>query len=267
MRKIKKKGDKNVNLNKINLNKINKILIALIFAVYIFIGICIHVNKPQYGETFINLDYDLNDLKNNVISTLKKYNQPVEPVKEEEEIPVYEEDTGVEDESYIIEQERLKHNRMDKYMIKGQTGNLKFVTKGEWDIDKIQFKIMSVHGGHLDVHKTDSTIYNFELEDFKVKFTYKRSTILGKISINNKEHFYLKKYKRSLNFYDEYNNRVSHGTYFKSQPKDENMIHFYKLIFDATYSKYKQIFLTIYLLYLQILKNENYSDIQVVDTD
>ena len=257
MRKIKKINNKNLNLD-----TINNVLIAFIFAVYLCVGIHIHVNKPRYGETFINLDYDLNEIKNNVVRTLKKYNEPQEKVSEKEDIPVYEENVDVEDESYIIEQMRVKDNRMDNYKIKGQSGDLKFITKGKWDIDTIQFKIISVHGGYLNINKKGSNIYHFELEDFKVKFIYKRSLILGKISINEKIHFYLKKYKRSINFYDEFNNRVSNGTFFKSEVQNDNIIYFYKLIFFSSHSQYKQIFLTVYLLYLQIVKNENFGFIQ-----
>jgi hypothetical protein len=256
MRKIKKKN-KNVDLE-----LINKILIAVFLGIYVFIGICIQMNRPNYGETFINLDYDLNDIKNNLIYTYKKYNQynQSETPIEKEDPPVYEENLGIDDESYIIEQERIKNNRMDKYKIKGQNGNLKFITKGKWDINKLDLKFISVHGGYVDIHKSDSNVYNFELEDYKVHFISKQSEIIGKISINSTENFYLKKYNRSINFYDEFNNRISHGTYFKSEPnvKNENMTHFYKLIFDTKYANYKQIYLIVYLLYLQIHKNENY---------
>ena len=155
----------------------------------------------------------------------------------------------------VIDGAFISKRLMDNYKIKGQSGDLKFITKGKWDIDTIQFKIISVHGGYLNINKKGSNIYHFELEDFKVKFIYKRSLILGKISINEKIHFYLKKYKRSINFYDEFNNRVSNGTFFKSEVQNDNIIYFYKLIFDSSHSQYKQIFLTVYLLYLQIVKN------------
>tara|TARA_B100000963_G_C22618069_1_gene668434 strand:+ start:1034 stop:1870 length:837 start_codon:yes stop_codon:yes gene_type:complete len=249
MRKIKKKMNKIINLD-----KINKTLILIIFAFYVFIGVYIQISRPQYNETFINLDYDITDIKSNLINTLKRYRTKSNTVSEEVEEQIYEEDNDYEDESYIIEQIRSNEKKMDNYYIRAPNRNLKFITSGVWEINKKYLKIISIHGGQLVISQIDNNMYKFELEDYKVKIIYKKKNIIAKIEINNKDNFYLKKYNRNINFYDEYNNRVADGKYFKSEPKDEKMINFYKLIFDKKYNNYKQIFLITYILYLQMSK-------------
>ena len=249
MRKIKKKMNKIINLD-----KINKTLILIIFAFYVFIGVYIQISRPQYNETFINLDYDITDIKSNLINTLKRYRTKSNTVSEEVEEQIYEEDNDNEDESYIIEQIRANNKKMDNYYIRARNRNLKFITSGVWEINKKYLKIISIHGGQLVISQIDNNMYKFELEDYKVKIIYKKKDIIAKIEINNKDNFYLKKYNRNINFYDEYNNRVADGKYFKSEPKDEKMINFYKLIFDTKYNNYKQIFLIKYILYLQMSK-------------
>jgi hypothetical protein len=251
MRKIKKKEPE-----KDKLVLINKIIIAVIFAVYVFIGICIHINRPGYYENYINLDMDFNDIKNKFMLTLKK--ATLDEKVDDEEVAVYEENYNDNDEQYIIEQELLADKRLDKYTVKGHDGASKFFLTGKWDVGKIDININSMYGGKINI-KYENDKYKFTIDDNVVEVFYKRTKIIGKITINKDTNFYIKNYNHDINIYDEYNNRVASGTYFKTLKSENtsNRINFHKLLFEKKHFNYRQIFLIVFIIYLQIFKIDN----------
>ena len=196
-------------------------------------------------------------MQGNFIKSLTSKQEKIIP-----DTPVYEkekDDIKVEEYSYIIEQERIKQLSLDNYFIKGNNGKTKFYLNGEWNLNEVKFQVISTAGGMLEVQHAGKNRYSFRIENLDVDFYYKKSKIVGKITINNSENFYLKKYNGVVNFFNAYNTRVAYGNYFKSEPskKNNNLINYYRLVYNKEYYKYRQIYLIIYIIFLQIIKFES----------
>ena len=251
MRKINKKNNFNINF----------FLMTIIFIVYVLIGSVIFTVKnrnKEYREDF--LDVEFKDMTGYVIKSIYP--------DEKKEIINNKQNNETEEEqehdfSYIIEQERIRDISLDNYNIKGPDGKKRFYLDGIWNLNEVNFRVISTAGGMLEVQTAGPNRYTFKIEDLEIDFYYKNSKILGKISINdNSQNFYIKKYKNIINFFNESNTRVAYGKYFKTEStkKNDNLIHSYKLVYNSNFYRYRQIFLIIYIVILQIAKGSNFKN-------
>lgn len=235
------------------------ILIAVLCILYIIIGVYLF-KKPKIildeREGFV--DFDFKEFKGDLVKSVFGRKKKIEPIKTVEEKKI--EKDAIVEQSYIIEQTRKDDKNMDDYVILGPDGHKRFHLDGFWNLNQIEFQIISTAGGALTVSHAGENRYSFKIEDIEVDYYYKKTTIIGKIIIRisngEKKEIYLKKYKNSINFYDKYNNRVAQGKYFNTVPLegDDAVKHSYKLLFHENYYKYRQIFMIIYIINLQILK-------------
>ena len=269
-RKIKNKKISNITSYPFQTLIRYSLVIALII-IYICLGVCLFKNKRNFQkENFLNFDYkqvqgqliksvyDYGKKKiygeDNKVKQIEKKNK--EELEEEKQI----EKDAIVEESYIIEQTRKEDKNMDDYSIFGPDGNKRFYMNGIWNLNENKLQVVSTAGGSLIVSHSGTNRYSFKLEDVSVEYYYKKSKIIGKIIITHtdgeKVDIYLKKYKNAINFYDKYNNRVAQGIYTKTEPNDqENEVkHTYKLLFSKNFYKYRQVFMIIYIVNLQLLK-------------
>ena len=69
---------------------------------------------------------------------------------------------------------------------------------------------------------------------------------------------YLKN-KRYINFINEKNERIAFGTIVQSEPKNDNILNYYKIVYNMKEFKYRQIFIIIFIINLQLEKDNNNS--------
>jgi len=226
-------------------------IISFIIIVIIFI-IIMNVTRRKQRESFNN--FRIKNVNNRISKYLATFRKPTKQVN------TFTYDTDVVDNIYLIEQIRNKYMKMDDYTVKSNIGSILFNTEGIWDIHDSKFQLVSTGGQGISIEESGSSMYFFSIGNIKISFYYKKVSIFGKILIedgDNKLIIYMKKNNKFINFYTEENNRVAYSKLEKINMVDENPVYVNKLTIMPKYNKYYNIFIIIFITYLQIFKDQH----------
>lgn len=230
---------------------IGGILLFIIFLIIIIIYM--NVSRRKQIESFNT--YKLRTINNRISKYIAQFRKPKTPLN-----TGYTYDTDVIDNVYLIEQIRNNKMKMDDYTIKSNIGNIIFNTEGIWDLQQSKFQLVSTGGQGIAVEDSGASGYFFSIGNIKIQFHYKKVKIFGKIIIDDGDQqiiIYMKKNNKYINFYTEDNKRVAYSKLENITNEGENSVYTNKLIITKKYNHYYNIFIIVFIVYLQIFKDQN----------
>lgn len=248
-------------LSKKSLKKYKNDIIVLsvlggIILIIIIIIIILNVTRKKRIESFNNYKYY--KLNNYFARYFKGTRKPLNQITTKQS--VYNDKLS---NVYIIEQIRNKYDNMDDYTIKSSMGDVLFNTEGRWDLHDSKFQLVSTGGQAISVQESGSSRYFFSIGNINISFYYKKIKIFGKIIIDDGDNLitiYMKQNKQFTNFYTDTNDRVAYTKLETIYDKDNNKKIINKLTITEKYNKYYNIFIIVFIVYLQIYKYQNSND-------
>ena len=229
--------------------------LSIIIGFIVIIGIIIivmNVTRRKKIEGFNN--YKLMNINNRITKYIKSFKStPHSPMSKQ----LY--DSSINNNVYIIEQERSNYNELDNYTIKSNIGSILYNTEGLWNLNDSKFQLVSTGGQAISVQELGPSRYFFSIGNINISFYYKKVKIFGKILIDDGDNnisIYMKRNDKYINFYTDTNKRVAYAKMDNTISRDTKL-YTSRLTIIPDYNKYNNIFIIIYIVYLQIYKDQH----------